>query len=207
MGGVAAAESRAAPVGRDGELAALRAPLAALAAGRGGAAWIEGEPGIGKSTLLTAALAEASAGGCRVYRAVGDELGQRLPLRALTEALGAELAGDIAALLNSGDARGNVDESGAIPAAVERLLTVVDRLCAAVPVVLAFDDLQWADEASIVAWHRLSRAVDQIPLLLLSACRPVPVRPAVAGLRRGVVDHGAVVVPLGPLGDAEITRL
>ena len=195
------------PVGRDGELAALRAPLAALAAGRGGAAWIEGEPGIGKSTLVAAVLTEAAARGCRVHRAVGDALGQRRPLRALTEALGTELAGDIVALLDSGDARGQVDESGAVPAAVERLLTVVDRLCATAPVVLAFDDLQWADEASILAWHRLSRAVDQIPLLLLSACRPVPVRPAVEGLRRGVVDHGGLVVALGPLGDAEVARL
>jgi DNA-binding CsgD family transcriptional regulator/tetratricopeptide (TPR) repeat protein len=191
-------ESSAAPVGRDGELAALRACLAALAAGRGGIAWIEGEPGIGKSTLLTTVLGDVPG---RVFRATGDPLGQRLPLRPLTEALGAELAGEVTALLDTG-----VDESGAVPAAVERFLTVVDRLCAA-PVVLAFDDLQWADEASILAWHRLSLAVNQIPLLLISACRPVPVRPSVARLRHSVVAGGGLVVPLGPLPDAELTRL
>jgi DNA-binding CsgD family transcriptional regulator/tetratricopeptide (TPR) repeat protein len=195
---VGAADSSSVPVGRDGELAALRAALRALAAGRGGVGWIEGEPGIGKSTLLTAVLQDAAG---RVFRATGDPLGQRLPLRPLTEALGAELAGEVAALLDTA-----VDESGAVPAAVERFLTVVDRLCAA-PVVLAFDDLQWADEASILAWHRLSLAVNQMPLLLLSACRPVPVRPSVARLRRSVVAGGGLVVPLGPLPDAEVTRL
>src|SRR5262249_19273902 len=55
------------------------------------------------------------------------------------------------------------------------------------------------DEASLLAWHRLSLAVDQIPLLLVSASRPVPVRPAVARLRRGVVSRRATVLSLGPL--------
>ena len=57
-----------------------------VAAGRGSSVLIEGEPGIGKSALVRAALAEAAAG-CRVFWGAGDELGQALPLLPLLEGL------------------------------------------------------------------------------------------------------------------------
>ncbi len=45
-------------------------------------------------------------------------------------------------------------------AGAERLLAVVDRLCAVSPVVVVAEDLQWADEASLTVWRRLGRAVN-----------------------------------------------
>jgi len=194
-------------VGRDDELATLRAAVRALASGRGGIVWLEGEPGIGKSTLLSAVLAEAAAARCRTYRAVGDELSQRLPLRALVDALGDGVAADIVALLHRDITAEPVDGPDAVPAAVERFLVDVDRLCVTAPVLLVFDDLQWADEASLLAWHRLSSSVGQAPLLLVSACRPVPVRQAVAQLRRNLLGRGATVIPLGPLDPGDVADL
>jgi predicted ATPase len=195
------------PVGRDAELTVLREAVAALEAGRGGQVWIEGEPGIGKSTLLAQTLSAAALRHCQVYRAVGDPLGRRQPLRALVDGLGPERAADVVALLHSGDAREQLDGSGAVPAAMERLLSIVDRLCVTAPVLLAFDDLQWADEDSLVTWHRLGLAVGQLPLLLVSTCRPVPVRPAVAQLRRGALNAGAALLSLGPLPEADLAGL
>jgi DNA-binding CsgD family transcriptional regulator/tetratricopeptide (TPR) repeat protein len=195
------------PVGRDAELAVLREAVAALKAGRGGQVWLEGEPGIGKSTLLARALGAAAARNCQVYRAVADPLGQRLPLRALVDGLGPDRAAHVVALLNSGDAQGQLGGSGTVPAAVERLLSIVDRLCATAPVLLAFDDLQWADEDSLVTWWRLGMAVGQLPLLLVSACRPVPVRPAVAQLRRSALNAGAVLLSLAPLPEDDLASL
>ncbi len=47
-------------VDRSQELAALRAGVETLRSGGGAAVWIEGEPGIGKSSLVAEALTGAS---------------------------------------------------------------------------------------------------------------------------------------------------
>ncbi len=52
--------------GRDPELRQLRDLVAAVAAGQGTVVWVEGEPGIGKTTLLHAAFDDAAERGCRV---------------------------------------------------------------------------------------------------------------------------------------------
>src|SRR5260370_1755591 len=66
-------------VGRDAERAALFELLRALAAGRGGAAWVEGEPGIGKSSLLEAVLGGVGAFGGVVGWGAARRRGQRRP--------------------------------------------------------------------------------------------------------------------------------
>jgi len=45
-------------------------------------------------------------------------------------------------------------------------------------------------------WRQLSRAVAQLPLLLVAACRPVPRRAEVVQLRRSAAASGAAVVGL-----------
>ena len=70
-------------VGRDSEMALLTGLIKELARGRGGSVLIEGEPGIGKSALVRAAVAEAPEAGCEVFWGAGDELGQALPLAAV----------------------------------------------------------------------------------------------------------------------------
>src|SRR5262249_14552839 len=74
-------------VGRDSELAMLDRLVRELAGGQGGSVLIEGEPGIGKSALVRAALVKAADVSCRVFWGAGDELGQALPLLPLLEAL------------------------------------------------------------------------------------------------------------------------
>ena len=58
-----------------------------------------------------------------------------------------------------------------VQAGVEQLLAVVDRLCATSPVVLVAEDLQWADEASVLVWSKLCLAVSQLPLVLAGSWR------------------------------------
>src|SRR5205814_3131241 len=74
-------------VGRDGEMALLTGLIKHLARGRGSSVLIEGEPGIGKSALVQAAVAEAPEAGCQVFWGAGDELGQELPLLPFLDGL------------------------------------------------------------------------------------------------------------------------
>jgi hypothetical protein len=75
-------------VGRDNEMALLTGLISDAARGCGGPVLIEGEPGIGKSALVRAAVAGARQAGCPVRWGTGDELGQALPLRPFLDGLG-----------------------------------------------------------------------------------------------------------------------
>src|SRR2546430_9112659 len=138
----------AAPLGRDSELAILRGAVTMLSGGRGGIVWLEGEPGIGKSTLIGTTVTEARARGCQTYRAAGDELGQRLPLRALIDALGQDAAADVVALLHRDAAQSQLDGPDAVPAAIERFLEDIDRRRGAPPSVPPPDTPHWAHTAN-----------------------------------------------------------
>jgi len=201
-------------VGRDRELAMLRTSVKDVAAGRGGVVLVEGEPGVGKSALLASGLADAAELGCRLLWGSADELARRFPLCPLLEGLDAAgVGGDrrtqIDRTLRGAQASGVAVFGGgdAVAAACEQLLALVDELCAASPVVLVVDDLHWADEATVVVWHRLAQSVNQIPLLVAGAARPVPARDDVAALRRGLEQHGRSLITLDPLDESAVMEL
>jgi DNA-binding CsgD family transcriptional regulator len=186
--------------GRDDALALLSNATVALSAGVGSAVLVEGEQGIGKSELLRVGL--AGVRGCRVLWGAADELDRAFPLSLMSQCLSGVGAGPLGADLQAGMA-GGVFAGDPVVGAVERVLVAVDELCAVSPVILVAEDLHWADEASVLAWYRLSRAVGQLPLLLAGSLRPGTGRDDLARLSR-TVARGGRVLELGPLAEPEV---
>jgi len=199
-------------VGRSQELATIRDGAEALHRGRGAVVWVEGEPGIGKSSLVAEALAGVSERGWDIGWGMADQLAERLPLRPMLDCLQVRLSSPDPRRAHAADllrsrrlglfADGDASVNG-----VEVLVALVDELCATAPTVLVIDDLQWADDASLLVWHQLAASIDQLRLLLIATCRPTPRRPEVQQVRAAVVRRGGAVVTLGPLPETDVAAL
>jgi DNA-binding CsgD family transcriptional regulator/tetratricopeptide (TPR) repeat protein len=196
-------------VGRESEMALLTGLINEVARGHGGSVLIEGEPGIGKSALVRAAVADAPEAGCQVFWGAGDELGQALPLLPFLDGLRVRepsvnprqntivrlLRGEVAA-----------DRGTDVPATLaEQLLALVAEQCAMRPTILVVDDLQWADQASVALWRRLAKAAQRMPLLLVGTMRPVPQRDDLLALRRAAGE--AARLQLTGLADEAVADL
>jgi DNA-binding CsgD family transcriptional regulator len=199
-------------VGRGRELAVLAAGVEALRRGEGAVVWVEGEPGIGKSSLVAEALAGVSELGWDIEWGIADELNERLPLRLMLDCLHVRpdspdpRRAQAAELLRK-QQPGLFTGGNTTPAGSEVLVMLADELCAAAPTVLVVDDLQWADDASLMVWYQLAASIDQLRLLLIATCRPAPRRPEVQQVRAAVVRRGGMVITLGPLAEPDVTAL
>jgi DNA-binding SARP family transcriptional activator/DNA-binding CsgD family transcriptional regulator/tetratricopeptide (TPR) repeat protein len=206
-------------VGRDVELGRLRSLVDDVCQGRGGCAWIDGDPGIGKSELLVTALSDVRDRGCQLGWTAADELSARIPLRVINDCLGIGgtigSASLVAPAVDPHQARSTPTMSGpsgwegdeTASVTVGRILRQVDELCAVGPLVLVVDDMQWADEASVLLWQRLVAVTRRSPLLLITAARPILRTTALVRLRQAVEQRGWDVLSLGPLSAAESLAL
>jgi DNA-binding CsgD family transcriptional regulator/tetratricopeptide (TPR) repeat protein len=201
-------------LGRERELTQLTGLLRELMRGTGAAVLIEGEPGIGKSTLVKSLETEATAPQAfdvvpQVFWGTGDELGQEIPLLPFRDALrvntpsASARRNAIGALLRGETA---TDRGTDVTAALaEQLLALVTDECAQQPVILVIDDLQWADQASVTLWGRLARLAPQVALLLFGILRPAPQRDDLLKLRRAQND--ATFLELSPLAEDAVADL
>ncbi|HEU4918158.1 MAG TPA: ATP-binding protein, partial [Candidatus Limnocylindrales bacterium] len=149
----------------------------------GGVVIIEAPPGVGKTQLLATAIELAQARSVRVLTAHGVELEHELAFGGVRQLCAPTLARlDPVAVRDvlRGPAAGAGPILGIsdvpVPAGAEPLFALtamVSNLAARGPVAIAVDDLQWLDEASARFLAYLARRLDGLPVLIVSATRPL----------------------------------
>ena len=192
-------------LGRDVALEDVGRFIDALATGPA-ALLLEGEAGIGKTTIWRAAAAAAAQRDYRVISATAVEGEADLPfvaLRDLLELVPADAAAALpppqrdaleVALLRSDDPRAVADQH-AVCAAV---LGVVRALAAERPLVVALDDVGWLDQSSDRVLRYVVRRLSTEPVGVLAARRPAP-DPAPLGVDTSLLSARLHRVELGPL--------
>src|SRR4051794_39689766 len=195
-------------VGRTAELQQLEDALRDASSGRPSLAFVAGESGVGKTRLVSELLRRAEAAGAHVLSGEAVELGEgEVPYAALMAALRplsrdghpsldalhphdrAELARLLPGL--AGAAPG--DDSPDTPAQgrlFEAVLALLDRLGSEAPVVLALEDLHWADPSTraFVAFLAHSLCRERVLVVLTYRLdemhRRHPLRPLLAEIER-----------------------
>lgn len=167
---------------------------------------VEGELGIGKTTLLAAASRELDGVGLGWARC--SELVSGIPYAAIALAL-REVLGTSTVDVRDYPALSlvfpemRVRSTSAAPRTVDALESLVALVEALAPLVLILDDLQWADADTLVALDYLSSRGPLRGVTLAGALRPEEISSGhrVAQLRP------TMRIPLGALDDADLTPL
>ncbi|MGH9281245.1 MAG: ATP-binding protein [Acidimicrobiales bacterium] len=162
--------------------------------GRGGALFIIGESGLGKTTVLEFARILASSD-ARVGLARGDVMEAGLPFGLVAQAVH-ELGGGNA--LEGASARASPDE--ARTSRFYRTLRWLEGVTADGPVVLAFDDLHWSDGDSLALLSYLCRRIDALPVAVIATLRPWPPEAEEMCLRLAAAGYGRIE-RLAPLSE------
>ncbi len=204
--------------GRAAELAVLGEHLDQAASGRLAVVLIEGEAGIGKTRLLNVALEEARCRGMQVAAGRAEELERTRPFGLVAGALGCVRSspdprraaiGELLAAGVAGDG-GPVtvtSDPGLQFRVVDAFADLAEELALSGPLVIAADDLQWADPSSLLTLGVLSRRLAYLPVALIGCYRPSPRRPELERLTSALTDPGARQLVLGPLAGPAVTGL
>jgi predicted ATPase len=168
------------------ELSAFDELLTSAARGTGCVGVVQGEPGIGKSSLLSAARSEAADREFTVLSARGTELEVDFPfgvvrqlfeppLRLVGERSRAELLSGAATLSQSVFEPPESGPSSTDPSfgALHGLFWLTSNLAERGGLLLVVDDAQWADRASLRYLAFLATRVEDLPCVLLVAMRPL----------------------------------
>jgi DNA-binding CsgD family transcriptional regulator/tetratricopeptide (TPR) repeat protein len=200
-------------------MARLRDALALPASGRGGVYVLRGEPGVGKSRVASAVLAEAEQAGMAVLAGRAVRSAAPTPMRPLGEALlgwlrtgsvpdDARLAPYLPALGRLAPQLGTApgDGGSSVMLVGEALLRLAAALGGAGSLLL-IEDLHWADPETLGVLEYVADNVRDVPLLVVATTRPYDA-PVVVELIGALQARGAAdLVPLEPLDEREVAEM
>ncbi|CAL9649718.1 hypothetical protein SUDANB105_06588 [Streptomyces sp. enrichment culture] len=205
----------------DAAMSELRASSHGGAPGHGGLLAFTGPGGLGKTALLSAARARATAHGLRVLSCRGGEAEQELAFRAVRQLVQPTLATMNESALHKfmgswypivattlgleAAPNGHVPDPTGVRDGLDWVMT---RLTATKgPLVLLLDDLHWADLESLSWLTSFAPRVADLPVLIVAAYRPAELPPEAAAFRALIEDHGRRPYSLAPLTTAGVARI
>ena len=205
-------------VGRAEELVSFDDLLADLDGGKPAAVTLVGEPGIGKTRLLSELTNRAEACGHLVLTGTASELEGELPFSVFVDALDEYISGLAPQWLDAlgADVRmelTTVFPSLSVPEGERNVALQHERyrthravrelfhlLAESQPLVLVLDDLHWADPASVELLTSLLNRPPTAPVMLAVGFRPRQIQASVsASLERAYRSGTASVFELPPL--------
>jgi DNA-binding NarL/FixJ family response regulator len=213
-------------VGRTGELEAFNSLIGEVDEGHASTVGLVGEPGIGKTRLLAELVAQADEQGYLALSGSASELERHLPFGVFADALdeyvhglsperferlGDGVRAELTTVLPS--LSGSVADVKVAPQheryrshrAVRALL---ELLAARQPLLLALDDLHWADSASIELVGSLLNRPPAASVLVALGIRPHQADERLAlALERGRRDGTLTLLELRPLTRSEADAL
>lgn len=212
-------------VGREGELAALLGALDGLGPRR--ASWVQvtGEPGIGKTRLVTEFCRVAESRGALALVGRAAELERDVPFGVVIDAFDDYLGSHCEARLSElCDRRGGQLHrifpalSGLGPSqlpgsgderypAYRALRVLVERVAIPGPLIVVLDDLQWADVASIELLSFLLQRPPEAPVLMVAMWRPGQIPALDSTLSFSARDLPGIALDLAALAEEEVREL
>lgn len=178
--------------------------LQEAAEGRGGALFVEGPAGLGKTTLLGYAMSTAgSRFGIGIGR--GDQVESVLPFGLICQAL-KQFPGAWSPASGIAADGGDVQAADISPQSRFYGILRALREAAVGPLLLALDDLHWSDPDSLTAVHLICRRLAGLPVALVATARPWPDR-ALASARDLAAQGLADIQRLAPLSAAAARTL
>jgi AAA ATPase domain len=202
---------------REAERAAIAAAIKSACAGSGSALLVEGAAGIGKTGLLTHACEQAARAGMTVLGARAAEFEDGYAWGVVRQLFEAEMRADggqrraddamaLAALALTRDARQGDEDSFAV---LHGLYWLTADIAQQAPLLLAVDDLHWADQPSQRFVAHLAHRLEGLAVLLVLTVREPRAGTAqqkslIAGL---AAEEGVIVLRPAVLGPAACAEL
>jgi DNA-binding CsgD family transcriptional regulator len=186
--------------GREREWQAVVSLLDNAKQGRSGVLLIQGQPGLGKSLLLTEAAGAAASSGFVVTAAAADKLTRFMPAGPMLAAIGNL----------PGETRPEADRnslSGRSRSLVRMMGQRLECRASSSPVLVCLDDLQWADTITLMALRLLPARLAAHPIAWILARSRGNCGSRAEVLSGLLASEGATVVDLPPLGDDAVADL
>src|SRR5215467_8367710 len=207
-------------IDRRGEMQTLTSVLDEAGQGRGGAVFLTGDPGVGKSRLVREATAAATRRGFLVLTGRATQSSVPVPFRPISEALmGAARAGvvpDAPAIADYRAALGTLVPEWSLPTddaaevspliigeALLRLLSLPDWPGG----LLVLEDLHWADPETVAIVEYLADNVGSTKVACLVTTRDTAPSAAHDLLRSLVARRAATAVELRRLNTESVTQM